>query len=199
LRRRWLVVIAVIVVSLAGWLSAPVWLRALGGFLVETGVPRKADAAFVLAGDAKGQRLMIGCDLLKQGVVPVLLVSGSTKLPWYGLNEADAAIAFGGKNGCDTSRMKPVYVAAFSTVEEARAARPVLEQMGIRDVIVITSNYHTARAARTFRREFGDAVRFTMVAAPDEFFEPNRWWKTREGQKTFFYEFSKTVANWIGL
>jgi hypothetical protein len=36
-----------------------------------------------------------------------------------------------------------------------------------------------------------------MIAAPDPAYDPNSWWRTREGLKTFFYEFvGYIVARW---
>src|SRR5206468_12843262 len=46
---------------------------------------------------------------------------------------------------------------ADSTLEEARALRPCLEERGWRTVIVITSNYHTRRARHIWRKAFQDA------------------------------------------
>jgi uncharacterized SAM-binding protein YcdF (DUF218 family) len=180
------------------WISAPVWLTGIGHALVSaTNEPRKSDAILVLAGDWEGSRILTACDLVRREMAPVVLVSGPTA--WYGINEADAAIRFATANGCDGSKLRPVYIKAFSTVEEAWKLHRELRNAGIRELIIVTSSYHTSRSARVYRRELGDEIRFTMVAAPDEFFEPGTWWKTREGQKTVFFEVSKTVAHWAGL
>jgi hypothetical protein len=37
------------------------------------------------------------------------------------------------------------------------------------------------------------------VTAPDEYFHPDSWWRSREGQKTVFFEWSKTVATALGI
>jgi hypothetical protein len=37
------------------------------------------------------------------------------------------------------------------------------------------------------------------VAAPDEFFRAESWWRSRQAQKTVFMEWSKTVATAIGM
>jgi hypothetical protein len=37
------------------------------------------------------------------------------------------------------------------------------------------------------------------VAAPGEYFHPDSWWRNREGQKTVFFEWSKTVATALGI
>jgi hypothetical protein len=38
-----------------------------------------------------------------------------------------------------------------------------------------------------------------MVAAPDEYFSADGWWKDREARKTFLVEWMKTVATWLGM
>ena len=38
-----------------------------------------------------------------------------------------------------------------------------------------------------------------MVAAPDEFFTTNGWWRTREGRKIFFLEWTKTLTSLVGM
>jgi hypothetical protein len=37
-----------------------------------------------------------------------------------------------------------------------------------------------------------------VIAAPDLFFTPRTWWKTRTGQKTFLLEWLKTGSTWLG-
>jgi hypothetical protein len=37
------------------------------------------------------------------------------------------------------------------------------------------------------------------VAAPDQYFSPDGWWKSREGRKIFLVEWEKTFATWVGL
>ena len=75
--------------------------------------PGKADIAVVLAGDYWGHRLFNGAELVKQGYVPLVLVSGPPG--FYGVNEADAAIQFAvdkdtrriGSSRCITRRFPP--------------------------------------------------------------------------------------------
>jgi uncharacterized SAM-binding protein YcdF (DUF218 family) len=197
LRKRWAAAGLTAAICVAGWVFAPHLLHTAGAALVESGQPHRADAILVLAGDPSGARLLKACELLRADFAPVALVSGP--MPWYGVNEADAAIAFGGRNGCDVARLRPVYMKALSTREEAHAYVPVLREFPAQNFLIVTSSYHTARAGRIFRGVVGGGARFTMVPSPDRYFAPDRWWKTREGQKIWFFEISKTAADWIGL
>ena len=40
---------------------------------------------------------------------------------------------------------------------------------------------------------------FCTVASPDADFSPDGWWHTREGRKTAFYEWVKTIAYSLGI
>ena len=172
-------------------------LRSVGRFLVEEQSPVKSDVALVLAGDSRGRRIVRAGELVRQGLAPVALVSGPMEL--YGVNEAVLAIQFAERRGLPREYFEAVPISAMSTLEEARAFAPELRRRNVRSVLLVTSDFHTRRAAETFRRVIGNDVRFTAVAAPDPYFSPDTWWHNREGQKTVFYEMSKTLAAWVGL
>jgi uncharacterized SAM-binding protein YcdF (DUF218 family) len=88
---------------------------------------------------------------------------------------------------------------ALSTADEAEIIAPELKRLAIRDLLIVTSNYHTKRAGKMFEDELGFGVNVRTIAAPDLYFRPSDWWKTREGQKVMFLEVSKTVAGWAGF
>jgi uncharacterized SAM-binding protein YcdF (DUF218 family) len=172
-------------------------LRSIGDFLVEEQSPVKSDVAVVLAGDSRGRRIVRAGELVRQGLAPVALVSGPMEM--YGVNEAALAIQFAQTRGFPPEYFESLQIRALSTLEEARAIAPELRRRKVQSVLLVTSNYHTRRAAEIFRRELGNDVRFTAVAAADKYFAPGTWWHNREGQKTVFFELSKTLAGWIGL
>jgi uncharacterized SAM-binding protein YcdF (DUF218 family) len=179
-------------------LTSTFWLSAFGSLLVRDDAPVRADAILVLAGDQKGERILQGCELARQGLAPVILVSGPVKV--YGINEADLAIRFGLSNGCAAGWLRPLYIEARSTAQEARAfSRWVGSHPEIRSILLVTSTYHSARAARIFRRELKDRITVTSIAAPDRDFNADDWWRHRESRKAVFFEVSKTIATWLGL
>ncbi len=170
---------------------------AAGAYLVESQPPQKADAALVLAGDHRGMRIMRAAELAASGYVPIVLVSGPMEM--YGMNEATLAIQYATSHGASASYFEPVVIRAMSTSEEARAFAPELRRRNIRTLLLVTSNFHTRRAAAIFRRALAPDVRVISIAAGDPFFGPDTWWQNREGQKTLFYEYTKTLAGWMGL
>ncbi len=177
--------------------SAPYVIRATGDFLVEDRPPTKADAAVVLAGDWTGERVLKAAELVKNGYAPVALVSGPTGM--YGVNEADLAISYGVSKGYPRESFAAVKSTAFSTRDEAGVFYEELKRRGIHRILLVTSNFHTHRAAILFRRKFRNEIALIPIAADSPYFHPDRWWKEREGQKVVFYEWSKMLATPLGL
>jgi uncharacterized SAM-binding protein YcdF (DUF218 family) len=62
----------------------------------------------------------------------------------------------------------------------------------------VTSNFHTRRAGALWRRA-NPWLQIAVVAAPDKWFTPETWWKSRAGKKTFLYEWLKTLNTWAGM
>ena len=189
-----ILVLAVVAVLL--WATHAWWMAALGCALVHDDGPAKADMAVVLAGDYSGNRMVRAAELVKQGYVPKVLVSGPDML--YGFYECDLAIPFAVKRGYPESWFIRAPNEALSTREEAAAILPDLRRRGVHRFLLVTSDYHTARAARIYRAAAPD-LEFRVVAAPDRYFRADGWWHNREGQKTFLIEWMKTVANALGM
>jgi uncharacterized SAM-binding protein YcdF (DUF218 family) len=163
---------------------------------VKAGPPERADIALVLAGDGYGHRILKGAELVRAGYVPGVLVSGPAG--YYGRHECDLAIPFAVQKGYPREWFIPFPHDAKSTAEEARVTIPELRRRGVRKFLLVTSDYHTRRAGRTFGPLLG-TMEMKVIASPDEYFDPDRWWKSRSSQKAFFFEWSKTVAAWVGL
>jgi len=177
-------------------LTHSIWMGWLGAFLVETQPPDHADLVVVLAGDPYGHRILKGAALVKEGYAPYVLVSGPAS--FYGLHESDLAIPFAVKRGFPAAWFIAFPHDAHSTDEEGRAILPELRKRNAHRVLVVTSDYHTRRALHTLREQW-PGIDVRMVAAPDEYFSPYRWWHTREGRKTFFLEYTKTLASLVGM
>ncbi len=187
---------AVAVLAAAAALTYPLWLAALGESLVRVDDPAPADVAVVLAGDGFGHRILRGAELARQGLVPLVLVSGPDS--FYGFNEAELAIPFAVRAGYPERWFVAVPHRSRSTAEEAAAIAAELRRRGVASCALVTSSYHTRRAGRLFRAAAPE-VRFRVIAAQDEHFRPAQWWRSREGRKIFALEWIKTVSCWLGL
>jgi uncharacterized SAM-binding protein YcdF (DUF218 family) len=168
----------------------------MGAFLVKTDKPAPADVVVVLAGDMRGARILAGADLVKRGLAPTALISGPDEV--YGMYECEPAIAFAVAHGYPKTYFTGAPHHARSTRDEVAALLPVLHQMGVHRVDLVTSNFHTRRAGKLFRQMAPD-METHVVAADDVYFEPDTWWRSREGRKTFLMEGLKTVTSWFGI
>ncbi len=194
-RRWWVLAVSLLVVATV-LLAHPLWMRALGWYLVKAEQPAQADIAVALAGDGFGNRVLKAAELVRRGYTTRILVSGPDGM--YDGNEADLAVAYAVRRGSPPSWFLPFPIKAYSTREEARAIVPELRRLGVRRVLLVTSDYHSRRAGAVYRK-LAPEMQFRVVSAPDRFFRADDWWRTREGQKRFVLEWMKTIATWLGV
>lgn len=191
---------ACVILVLAALVLSPLWLPVIGRQLVNDEGPAKADLIVVLAGDTYGHRIDKAGELVRAGYAPAALVSGPAGM--YGNYECDLAIPYAVKHGYPAEWFIPLRNSALSTRQEAAVIVRELRRTGIHSILLLTSDFHTARAARIFRaavKASGGGIEVRPVAAPDEFFRADSWWKTRASQKTVFMEWSKTLATAVGM
>jgi uncharacterized SAM-binding protein YcdF (DUF218 family) len=174
----------------------PIWLAALGAFLVKADPPAPAEIVVVLGGDFFGHRIETAAELVKRGWAPKVLVSGP--FAGYGLSETDLAIPYMVKKGYPREWFIPFVHGATSTDEEARMVLPELRRRGVHRFLLVTTNFHTRRAGRIFR-SLGRDFEMRVVEAPDEYFRPNDWWRYREARKVFLIEWLKTITGPLGV
>jgi uncharacterized SAM-binding protein YcdF (DUF218 family) len=189
-----------LILAAVAFLARDVWLAALGSALIHDDGPGKADIAVVLAGDNWGHRMVKGAELVKQGYVPHVLVSGPPGM--YDINEADAAIQFAIRKGYPAEWFIPLRHTGLSTREEAVPVLDALKQRNIHNFLLVTSDFHTARARRIYlsaERQRGGGPDLRAVASRDQFFTATAWWHNREGRKTFFLEWTKTLTSVFGI
>jgi uncharacterized SAM-binding protein YcdF (DUF218 family) len=192
--------LALLLLGAVVYLSRDLWLSAFGRALVHDDGAAKADIAVVLAGDYWGHRLTKAAELVRQGYVPQVLVSGPPG--FYGVNEADAAIQFAIGKGYPAGWFIPLRHTALSTREEADVVLDALKQRNIHSFLLVTSDYHSARARRIYlnaERNRGGGPDMRVVASGDQFFTAGDWWRNREGQKTVFMEWTKTLTSVFGI
>jgi len=172
-------------------------LTFFGNALVEDDGPGKAQAAVVLGGDPSGSRMLKAVQLAQAGYVPLVLVSGPKTLMGH---ESDYEIQYAESKGYPASMLRGVDLPPNinSTRAETAYLGKYLREHGINNILLVTSNFHTARAARLMRGQ-NRWLHVRVVAAPDPDFTPDGWWRTRNGQKTFVLEWMKTIATAFGV
>jgi uncharacterized SAM-binding protein YcdF (DUF218 family) len=174
-------------------------LAAAGSLLIEDDGPRKADTIVVLGGDAYGDRTIKGADLAKAGYAPSVLVSGPVRLMGY---ESSDEIQFAEQRGYPAQLFREVRLPpeAESTRTEAQFVGKYLHGQGVKSILLVTSNFHTKRAAAIWRAENPNLTLAVVPSTdPELYFTPATWWKTRPGRKMFFLEWTKTISAKLGI
>jgi DUF218 domain len=160
--------------------------------------PEKSDAIVVLAGDSQDQRYRRGMELLRSGYGGHLFVDASSDSSFFGHTPAEYAENFLRQDAGDMSGK--VSVCPFEedgTVTETRYVAKCLEPLQARAVLLVTSDWHTARALSIFTKRLPQ-YHWSVAAAHDDRLFGVRWWQHREWAKTTFLEWLK-VFWWNGV
>ena len=160
----------------------------LGRYLVVDMPPQKSDVIVVLSG-AGGPRTQHAVSLYHQGVAPILLMTGGAS---YHVSEAhfmkDYAVSLGVPS--ENIMLEP---RARSTYENVRFSLSILKEQNLRDVVVVTSKYHTRRSYQLFRQAWdGSMGDLVMVGAPDGVDYAN-WWNDYEMSQSVLTEWFKIL------
>lgn len=200
---RWMRRLLVLAVAAAVlWFARVPVMLALGHWLIEEDPLAPADAIVVLGG-APVERAPLGARLLREGWAPRLVFTGEIpdeRLRVYGIERTDAAL------GRDAARLDSTGLnrvtlieEGTSTAEEAQAVRRFCAENSLSRVIVVTTEFHTRRAGRVFRKALEPGVEVIMRAAPGRDYDPDKWWESEAGlimvnnecMKTLYYALRK--------
>ncbi len=188
---------------------AAVWLLVYGGRYLQHEDPlQKADAIFVLAG-TRAERLLEAVDLYTHGYAPAVALSPGRLDPGELLFRA-RGIRFPSelelqRDVLVQSGVPPAAILAAggsvdNTAQEADVLRAMVQAHGWRRVIVVTSKYHTRRAAFAFRRGLeGTGAQVVVRATRYDSSDPAWWWRYRSDFRFAISEWQKLIAYRLGL
>ncbi len=162
----------------------------MGNFLVEDAPIQQADAAVVLnTGIEYYPRLMEAAALFREGRVPLIVINGNRKSDT--LRELEAmGLRFAAPWDEDRKRVLEILGVprenvlaisaedAFDTISEAQAVTPLLKENGLRQLIVVTSKYHTRRAGHIWRNRTSTELSIATAPARNDPFDPDGWWRS---------------------
>jgi uncharacterized SAM-binding protein YcdF (DUF218 family) len=162
-------------------------LRLAGNWWKVEDRAEKGDAILMLGDDNySGDRATRAAELFHEGMAPVIVASGRMLRPYAGIAELEAKDLEA--RGVASEAIVRLDQRAENTRDEAGALRNLVVGRRWKRVLLVTSNYHTRRAGYIFRKVFPPDVAVMVVAARDVDFDPDHWWETRQGRKTFFLE-----------
>jgi DUF218 domain-containing protein len=172
-------------------LFAIVLFGLFAGRLLVRDHPEKSDVIVVLSGDSQDQRYRRGMELLRAGFGERLLLDAPSDSSYFGHSPAEYAENFLKQDAGDM--LSKVQVCPFeedSTVTEARYIVKCLEPLHVRSVLLVTSDWHTARARSVLQTRLPQ-YHWSVAAALDPRLFGAQWWKHREWAKTTFQEWLK--------
>ncbi len=163
--------------------------------LVKKDEMKPADVIVILAGEQE-ERLLHGIRLFREdwsGKDRIIMAGGPLvwKYTWAALMK-EQAVSLGIPGNkillADKSR---------TTEEDALYTREILRENGYKSLILVTSPYHSKRAALIFRRVLGSEYKIISAPAEESWFEIDEWWKRRRDRSIVLSEFSKYLWLWL--
>ena len=156
----------------------PLWLGALGDFLVARDELRRADAIVVLAGNSP-YRAEHAVELYRAGWAPRVLISNELVLS-HGVEVSWLALRQAGLVHLDLpdEAVMPLEQVAQSTYQEATESRDVMLERGWHSAILVTDPFHMRRALWAFRGVWKRAG-LEVIASPAETskYSVANWWR----------------------
>src|ERR1700752_1020590 len=184
---RLLFLVFLVVFAFVIYLARYPILRFAGNFWVVDESPQTSDAIVILSDDDyDAVRASRAADLYRASWAPRIIASGRSLRPYTSIAELMQHDLT--DRGVPATAVVRVPNRARNTLDEAGAVSAFLSSHGWKKIIVVTSNYHTRRARFIYEHALAPGTELRVVAAPDPAYDPNSWWRTREGLKTFFYE-----------
>jgi uncharacterized SAM-binding protein YcdF (DUF218 family) len=179
-----------------------------GRYLQHEDPLRKADAIFVLAG-TRAERPLEAIDLYKEGYAPIVILSPGivedaevllrtrgVRFPRQDELQRDALL----QSGLPAAAILSTGGYVDNTAQEANLLRAIVQARGWRRVIVVTSKYHTRRAAFAFKRGLeGTGAEPIIRASRYDASDPARWWRYRSDVRFVLSEWQKLLAYRLGL
>lgn len=165
-------------------------------FLVVSQTPNQSDVIIVLSGNAQAQRVDYGISLFKKGFANKLLLSGGP--PEYGNISCPQVMML---QAIDSGVPKDAILLeeeSQTTYENAEYCLKIVQSLGYRSVIVVTSDYHTRRARVIFDDFFKNSgIGLTVVNVPNENPTYDKWWQDDRETQNVVTEYMKFIWHYF--
>lgn len=170
-------------------------LRVAGNFWVVNDPPQASDFIVMLGDDNyQGDRAAHAAELFKAGWAPRVVASGRYIRPYATISELEAHDL--ADHGVPQSAIVRFAHQANDTKDECMGIGQLMVQHGWKRVLMVTSTYHTRRSRYICSRLLPPGSVLRMEAARDSDYDPDNWWRTRDGLKTYLHE---TVGIFVAM
>jgi uncharacterized SAM-binding protein YcdF (DUF218 family) len=170
----------------------PLWLTAMGDFLVARDDLQPADAIIVLAGNSP-YRVQHAVELYRAGWAPKVLISNEVVLS-HGVEATWVQLRAAGLVHLDLpdDAIVPLEEIAQSTHHEALESRDLMLARGWKRAILVTDPFHMRRALWAFRGVWQPAG-LSVIASPaeDSKYNLTEWWRDPNKARRLIQEYVK--------
>jgi uncharacterized SAM-binding protein YcdF (DUF218 family) len=180
------VCLAIVLLSIINFDSI---LTSVGSFLIVDQQPKKADVIIVLGGGKNNDRVIHGVELYKSGYAERILLSDGNTISNRTMKQK--ALSLGVPESAilqeDQSR---------TTFENAKYSLKIVQALGYKSAIVVTTSYHTRRSSIIFKQVFKgiDIIVCATSYDPDI---THRWWKDSYSSEFVISEYLKMVWHYL--
>jgi uncharacterized SAM-binding protein YcdF (DUF218 family) len=196
-RLRWWKLGFAVFFVLVLWSSREEILRGIGSLLINEDGSTHVDLAYALGGSPleRGGEL---ASLLTKGYAPLGITTGgnpSHTMQAVGMQvlEAELTRQAAYRAGAP-AQLVDTLARGTSTWEEAGFVLADARSRGADTIMVITTEFHTRRVGRVFRKRFkGSGIVVLVHGARSLDYDPQRWWDTEEGLLMVNNEYVKLV------
>ena len=185
-------IFVVVVVAILYLVRVPL-LRFAGEFWIVDDAPESSDVIIVLSGDNyDAVRAARAAALFRAAMAPHVVATGRSLRSYAtttDLMKRDLA-----DHGVPATAIIPLTHRADNTRDEAVAVSEFVASHHWKKILLVTSNYHTRRSEYIYERTLPPGTQLRVISAPDIEYDPQSWWRTREGLKIFFHEAGGYIA-----
>ncbi|MEO8588145.1 MAG: YdcF family protein [Flavobacteriales bacterium] len=183
--RVMLVLLTLVLLMVLIWAFRYPLLRVTGRFLVREDAQARGDVMIVLGGAPMDRGLAATC-FFKEGIAPRAVFTGENvpqSLQAAGLLHSEAQLTrdvavLAGLPGTSAFALER----GTSTWEEGEAVRDLAKASGYDTVVVVTTEFHTRRVGRVFRKLLEPAgITVFVRAARSMEYDAAHWWRTEDG------------------
>lgn len=184
---KFLLLIFVVVLLAILYLVRVPLLRFAGEFWIVDDVPEASDVIIVLSGDNyDAVRAARAAALFRAGLAPRVVATGRALRSYASTTDLMKRDLV--DHGVPAAAVIPLTHHADGTREEAAAVSEFVASHSWKKVLLVTSNYHTRRSEYIYERTLPPGTQLRVISAPDTEYDPQSWWRTREGLKLFLHE-----------
>lgn len=198
LLNRWTIrLFALLGLLLLAWVFRVPVFKSIGSFLIHEDPLAHADAIYVLGGSPV-ERASEGARLVQSGYAPLAVFTGEPSnelLEAFGIDSSEAGLGMyiAHRQGLSIERMEELRKGT-STAEEAEAVRAHAGGIGADTIMVVTTEFHSRRVSRVFRRAFRGSDTVVLVrTARSNRYDAERWWESEEGMIMVNNEYMKLL------